>query len=229
MVKNLSESAMINEILSTIATNDVKDFKSRAIPFKSKDFSSGLHRFLWKCPHCLADDALHCANSTVTCTRCNEMWRVDGLFNFSKQTAGLTDLYDWSTWHREQVIEKITSADDTTILAASPQVIYSEVAPDGTFIPLAFGSLELDKKQLRFVSTENPSSNITLSTTDIVDFVYQRKDIFECRDSSNRYRFRIVNGSPMKWVWFFRYMNNWQQCEESGVITALPIKRRPSS
>ena len=106
---------------------------------------------------------------------------------------------------------------DSEIVTINEPVVYHKIAEDGKMIPLAKGKLKLTKNKMTFTAQENDKSFV-LSVSEISDYVYQRKDVFECRSGDKSYRFQIIDGSPMKWVYYFRYLNNWAKYEEKGLI-----------
>ena len=217
-IKEMSPDAILETILNEIKSDDLNDEKNRSVNFIGRDFAAGLNRFLWKCKKCGGDDTLEISLNKFSCVKCGASWSVDGHMVFKSTETGDTEtLLDWSNWHKEQVKKSVEQADETTILCKNSKVIYSDIGPTGEFIPLSEGILKLSKEKLEFVS-QNGKRSLSFNTKDITDYVCQRKDVFECRTNNTSYRFKITDKSAMKWIFFFRYLNEWDSCEKSGII-----------
>ena len=71
------------------------------VPFRA----DGLHRILYKCPHCGAECQTEGKGITVTCHACGKTWEMDELGQLSA-TNGETEfshIPDWYSWQRECV------------------------------------------------------------------------------------------------------------------------------
>lgn len=70
-------------------------------PFRA----DGLHRILYKCPHCLAEGKTEGKGTTLTCHACGRTWEMDTLgclHNLEGETE-FPHIPDWYAWEREQV------------------------------------------------------------------------------------------------------------------------------
>ncbi|MBQ6706645.1 MAG: 1-acyl-sn-glycerol-3-phosphate acyltransferase, partial [Clostridia bacterium] len=71
------------------------------VPFRA----DGLHRILYKCPHCGAEGQMEGKGIHLTCHACQKVWEMDEFGQLSA-TDGDTEyphIPDWYTWQRECV------------------------------------------------------------------------------------------------------------------------------
>ena len=71
------------------------------VPFRA----DGLHRILYKCPHCGAENKMEGKGTTLTCHACAKVWEMDE-YGQMKALEGLTEyphIPDWYRWERECV------------------------------------------------------------------------------------------------------------------------------
>ena len=75
------------------------------VPFRA----DGLHRILYKCPHCGAESRMEGKGIHLTCHACGKKWEMDE-FGQLKALEGETEfphIPDWYTWERECVRKEI--------------------------------------------------------------------------------------------------------------------------
>lgn len=113
--------------------------------------------------------------------------------------------------NKQEVINKISKHPST--LTRNENVTLWLEDEQGVFQHKSTGTLEPTSEHLKFTSG---STTRQWDICQIKEYVIQKKDIFECRDDKTTYRFTFNGHSPMKWVYYFRYLNNFQKCEEQG-------------
>ena len=75
------------------------------VPFRA----DGLHRILYKCPHCGAESKMEGKGIQLTCHACGKQWEMDE-FGQLRAREGETEyphIPDWYTWERECVRKEI--------------------------------------------------------------------------------------------------------------------------
>ena len=75
------------------------------VPFRA----DGLHRILYKCPHCGAESKMEGKGIHLTCHACGKQWEMDE-FGQLRALSGETEyphIPDWYTWERECVRKEI--------------------------------------------------------------------------------------------------------------------------
>ena len=96
------------------------------VPFRA----DGLHRILYKCPHCMKENQMHGEGISITCRACGKKWDMDEYGQLSA-TCGNTEyphIPDWYTWQRECVRREI---EDGTYLLDTEVDISVQVNLDG--------------------------------------------------------------------------------------------------
>lgn len=217
-VQSLSEQEILEAILTHIKTNDILDEQNLSTEFKGEELATGLERFPWLCRHCQTEDTLVTSGDTITCSQCHKSWTIDTHCRITpalENTTPINNLHEWIAWHKVKVIERIKGASDDLILTQNRQVSYCTITYTGQFETIAEGALALTKESLTF-KTKSKEKSFVLPVKEITDYVYQRKDVFECRCSDISYKFRLTGHSPMKWVFYLRYLKGYEKFEEQG-------------
>jgi 1-acyl-sn-glycerol-3-phosphate acyltransferase len=221
-IAELTDDELFQAIKSGVYHNDIKDERNSRAPFKGKELAGGLERFVWICMHCGAEDALVTAGDEVGCAQCRRRWQIDvrcRLRPLAEDTASLGDLKDWSDMHRDRVLQKIAATPAGEVITESADVVVRTLADDGyTFVDRLRGTLVLRHERLSFVSQENGSVFLDIPCSEIKDPVVQKKDIFELRHHDTYYRFVFDHHSPMKWVYYLRYLGGYEEFEKRGYL-----------
>lgn len=216
-MKAQSDPELLDTIKTYLYNNDVKNEENRKVPFVGKDLAKGLERFMWICRHCQVEDALVTNGNTVTCTACSATWEMDAHCRFKPLLpahAEIGDLHDWSLWHKEQVKAKLTAAKPDDILTTSDDVHLSTEDENSRFMDQAKGRLTLTPLTIKF--TPENGETLRWVRSEISDYVIQKKDILEFRADGKYYRYVFSGHSPMKWIFYLRYMDGFAEIEERG-------------
>ena len=74
-------------------------------PFRA----DGLHRILYKCPHCLAEGRTEGAGTRLVCHACGRSYELDGLGQLHAQQGetAFSHIPDWYAWQRAEVRREI--------------------------------------------------------------------------------------------------------------------------
>ena len=78
-------------------------------PFRA----DGLHRILYKCPHCGAENKMEGKGTAISCTACGKKWEMDEFGRLSA-VSGETEfshIPDWYDWERECVRKEIEKGE----------------------------------------------------------------------------------------------------------------------
>ena len=75
--------------------------------------ADGLHRVLYKCPHCLAEGQMEGKGVTLTCNHCGKSWLLTetGFLQAADGEDMFTHVPDWYAWERQCVREEIVRGD----------------------------------------------------------------------------------------------------------------------
>lgn len=220
-LKDMSKIEIRDAIIAYISNSDLENEELKQVNFIGEPATIGINRFMWMCPSCKKEDYIKGEADTVSCTSCGAQWKLDNHFNFSPINdiaAPIGTLQDWSLWHKEQVKARIEASGEEEILTSNEHVHYCEVTDLGQYPTIATGKLTLTKRNLVFVPDDGSSNQLAFPVDKINDYVFQMKTIFECRLEGKVHKFRFEDDSPMKWVFYFRYLNAYSQCEVRGYI-----------
>ena len=96
------------------------------VPFRA----DGLHRILYKCPHCGTENQMEGTGIHLTCLACGKQWTMD---EFSQLSANEGETYyshipDWYTWQRDCIRKEL---EDGTYLLDTDVDIAVQVNLDG--------------------------------------------------------------------------------------------------
>ncbi len=128
--KTVSElDALIDEAFSFDNFAWQRDNKiSIDVPFRA----DGLHRILYKCPHCNAENQMEGKGIHISCHSCGKKWEMDE-YGQLKALEGETEyphIPDWYTWQRECVRKEL---EDGTYLLDTEVDISVEVDLNGVY------------------------------------------------------------------------------------------------
>jgi len=217
-VASMSEPALLDTMKTYMYNNDVKNPENLLAKFTGVNLARGLERFIWICRHCEAEDALETAGNTITCTACSASWEIDPYFRLSPRMPGITpigDLHDWAAWHKQKVRERLSRAAMRSDITASAGVVMQTEAA-GRFVDRGAGTLTLTTQELLFAPSERGGRILRWPIEKVEDYVIQAKDIFEFRVEKEYYRFVFDRRSPMKWIFYLRYMRGYETIEQRG-------------
>ncbi len=71
--------------------------------------ADGLHRILYKCPHCGTEEQMEGRGTSITCKHCGKTWELTPIGDL-KAAEGETEfphIPDWYAWERQQVAQEI--------------------------------------------------------------------------------------------------------------------------
>ena len=96
------------------------------VPFRA----DGLHRILYKCPHCGAENQMEGKGTSLTCHACQKVWEMDvyGQLVAAEGETEYAHIPDWYTWQRACVRKEI---EEGTYLLDTDVDIAVQVNLDG--------------------------------------------------------------------------------------------------
>ena len=92
--------------------------------------ADGLHRILYKCPHCGAENKMEGKGIHLSCHACGKQWEMDeyGQLHATEGETEFPHIPDWYTWERECVRKEL---EDGTYLLDTDVDISIQVNLDG--------------------------------------------------------------------------------------------------
>ncbi|MBQ8689756.1 MAG: 1-acyl-sn-glycerol-3-phosphate acyltransferase [Clostridia bacterium] len=100
----------INTVLQRELTYDEYAYqKESGILIKEKFRAEGLHKILYRCPHCNTEFKMGSEGADIFCTECGKRWNMkeDGSLQAYEGATEFSHIPDWFNWEREQVEAEI--------------------------------------------------------------------------------------------------------------------------
>jgi len=118
------------------------------VPFRA----DGLHRVLYKCPHCGAESRMEGKGIHLTCHACGKQWEMDeyGQLSACEGETEYPHIPDWYTWQRECVRKEL---EDGTYRLDEDVDIAVQVNLDGVCM-IGSGHLTHDLDGFRLTGAE---------------------------------------------------------------------------
>jgi 1-acyl-sn-glycerol-3-phosphate acyltransferase len=220
-ISTISDEGLFNTMKTFIAHNDIKDPENASSVFSGRRLAEGLERFVWMCMECEHEDNLATEGDTVRCAACGSSWSLTATCSLVPRNAekkSFADLYDWSRWHRAKVIEKIKTSRDGAVLTRSEGVLMQTGDTNAAFTDAGKGAMSLSASSLTFFPETAPRSPVVFDVQKLENVVIQKKDIVEFLYTDRYYRFVFDHHSPMKWIYYLRYLKGYETCEEQGYL-----------
>ena len=108
-IRELSVRELSEGVEAAFDFDHFKWQKENGVEVKQDFRADGLHRILYKCPHCGAEGKTHGKGTTLTCNACGKIYELTTLGEM-KALEGETEIShipDWYRWEREQVCQDI--------------------------------------------------------------------------------------------------------------------------
>jgi 1-acyl-sn-glycerol-3-phosphate acyltransferase len=220
-MKAISDDDLFGIMKSSIAHNDIKDPANAPKNFSGADLALGLERFVWMCASCGTEDALTTTSDQIHCAWCGSAWTIDAMCRLTPGNPGgqhIGDLHDWAQWHRSRVLAKIKSAGPGAVLTASKGVLLQTGKNNFSFVDSGPGTMSLTPQMLTFAFDNSSATALSFPVKDIETVVIQKRDIVEFGYRGTLYRFVFSRHSPMKWIYYLRYLKGYEKFEEQGFI-----------
>ncbi len=117
--------AQINErIREGLAYDEYKYQKENGIRITEPYRAEGLHKVLYKCPHCKDENGMASEGADIFCRACGRRWHMkeDGSLRAAEGETEFSHIPDWFEWEREEVraeIERGTYRFEDTVTVHS--------------------------------------------------------------------------------------------------------------
>ena len=116
--------------------NDYKYQRENNIKLSNKTMAFNIHRILYKCPNCLAEEQIVGEGNEIICKCCNSVYHIDELsiLNNKNGETKFDSIADWYLWQRDFVKESIESDSyDITFPVKISRLINSKYGFDHNF------------------------------------------------------------------------------------------------
>ena len=104
--KTLSADAINEKLKELFSFDNFKKQKESGTLITEPFRADGLHRVLYKCPHCKSETGMKGAGEKIVCENCGAEWTLETSGELSSPDPVFTHIPDWYRWEREQVREE---------------------------------------------------------------------------------------------------------------------------
>lgn len=194
-INDLSVTEINERIHKAFYYNEYEWQLNNNILIKEKFRAEGLHRVLYKCPHCLAEGKMNSKDHILYCEVCNKEYELNYNGSLTAKT-GKTEFDHIPNWYEFERAEVRKEVDNGTYYFSDD--VYVESLPNSKgYIPLGTGklvhdyngfhltlndgSLNLEKPVLSMygvhieLNYKNKGDCISLSTLDDTYYIYPKK------------------------------------------------------
>jgi len=100
------------DLAETIRYDDFAWQRENRVAVRSRKRAEGLHRILYKCPHCGTEYRMDSLGIDIFCLCCGKHWSMDeyGVLHGSDGVTEYAHVPDWFEWERECVREEVIGA-----------------------------------------------------------------------------------------------------------------------
>ena len=103
-------TAEINAVIKEALTyDDYKYQKENGIIIDEPYRAEGIHKILYKCPHCKTERNMGSEGAEVFCRECGKRWTLntDGTLSANEGETEFSHVPDWYEWERQEVIAEV--------------------------------------------------------------------------------------------------------------------------
>lgn len=152
-VETLDADTINRYIIDEFKYDDFAWQKQRKIRICDEKRAEGLHRVLYKCPHCLSERNMTSSGSRIACTSCGKEWEMTEYGELSAVTGDTEypHIPDWYEWERSSVRQEVEAGGYSTgILSVAVDTLPNAKG----FIRLGNGTLIHDMNGFRVEVTD---------------------------------------------------------------------------
>jgi len=153
-IESLPVDEINNAIVNEFQYDDFAWQKENGIRICDKNRAKGLHRVLYKCPHCKEENKIESDGVKLFCTSCGKQWEMTELGEL-KAINGETEfshIPDWYEWERSEVAKEVQNG---TYSSGELPVMVDSLPNAKKFIHLGKGSLIHDMNGFKVNVTDN--------------------------------------------------------------------------
>ncbi len=102
-IKNLSVAELDARLDAAFSFDGFRHQQENGIVIDEPFRADGLHRILYRCPHCHTEGMTEGKGITLTCHHCGKTYTLTELGYLQAEEAAFTHIPDWYAWQRQQV------------------------------------------------------------------------------------------------------------------------------
>jgi len=108
-IKDMSVDEINEAVKRGLEYDEYRYQKENGIKVTEEYRAEGMHKILYKCPHCKAESKMASEGAEIFCTECNKRWTLneDGTIEASDGVTEFSHVPDWFEWEREEVRREV--------------------------------------------------------------------------------------------------------------------------
>ncbi len=108
-VANMSVDEINAKLKEAFVYDEYRYQKENGILITEPFRAEGLHKVLYKCPHCMAESKMASEGIELYCTECGKRWTLeeDGSLRANEGETEFSHIPDWFEWEREEVRREV--------------------------------------------------------------------------------------------------------------------------
>ena len=144
-IEKMSAAEILAKVKEALTYNEYEYQKENGILIKEKNRAEGIHKILYKCPHCMAESNMESRGAEIFCTECGKRWTLQetGELCANDGETEFLSIPEWYAWEREQVKAEIERGE----YRFEEEVDVYTLPRLKRFIPLGKGKVTHDAEQ----------------------------------------------------------------------------------
>lgn len=187
-IKSMSADEINRKIREELSYDDYAYQRENSILIKEDFRAEGLHKILYKCPHCMAESKMASSGAELYCEECGKRWTFgeDGTLTANDGNTEFCYVPDWFNWEREEVRAEIERGE----YSFSDEVDVYSLPRCYKYEPLGMAKLTHDPEKGFVLEGEYRGKKYFIQRTPIqsnslhVEYDFPRIKPFDCVDVS---------------------------------------------
>lgn len=163
-LKDTPAEEINRRLVEAFSYDDFAWQKARGIKTSYKKHAEGLHKVLYRCPHCNTDFSMKSSGMQLSCSACGKTWTLSPLSELSGDD-GVTEfshIPDWYEWERDCVCEEVLNGTYSTGLLE----VHIDTLPNAKkFLHLGQGTMIHDMDGFKVTGTDTEGKPFELIKT----------------------------------------------------------------
>lgn len=104
-IEKMTVDEINTAVREALTYDEYKYQRDNGILITEKFRAEGMHKILYKCPHCMTESKIASEGAEIFCKECGKRWTLgeDGILRANEGDTEFPHVPDWFAWEREQV------------------------------------------------------------------------------------------------------------------------------
>lgn len=187
-INRMSADEINQKLKEELSYDDYAYQRENGILIKEDFRAEGLHKILYKCPHCMTESKMASSGAELYCEECGKRWIFgeDGILTAQEGETEFSYVPDWFNWEREEVRAEIARGE----YSFSDEVDVYSLPRCYKYEPLGMAKLTHDPENGFILEGEYRGKRYFIQRTPIqsnslhVEYDFPRIKPFDCVDIS---------------------------------------------